>query len=142
MVVKNHFTNAWGSRLAVAARREGIQWDPLDFPDNHAIVDLVGGKTPLGILPMLDEAQFVDIFAVENMRKTWPSHSDANFLDAKGHCELSGVHHHWWKLRGLVFQDAARAREQPPLRRGETQTEQLCGTPFRRTPSEVLMSFV
>ena len=44
--------------LKNAARREGIHWDPLDFPDNHAIVDLVGGKvgkTPLGILPMLDE---------------------------------------------------------------------------------------
>ena len=46
------------SHRFIASRREGIQWDPLDFPDNHAIVDLVGGKvgkTPLGILPMLDE---------------------------------------------------------------------------------------
>ncbi|CAE8597221.1 unnamed protein product [Polarella glacialis] len=35
--------------------QEGIEWDPLDFPDNRAIVDMVGGKIPPGVLPMLDE---------------------------------------------------------------------------------------
>jgi len=34
--------------------QEGIQWDPLDFPDNAANVDLIG-KAPTGILSMLDE---------------------------------------------------------------------------------------
>jgi len=34
--------------------QEGIHWDPLDFPDNTANVDLIG-KAPTGILAMLDE---------------------------------------------------------------------------------------
>ena len=32
-------------------RREGIRWDPLDFPDNHAIVDMIGGTAVPGICP-------------------------------------------------------------------------------------------
>ena len=54
--MKENENPLWSS--ALCARREGISWDPLDFPDNHVIVDLVGGKpgkSPLGILPMLDE---------------------------------------------------------------------------------------
>ena len=34
--------------------REGIPWDPLDFPDNQDCVDLLLLK-PYGIFPMLDE---------------------------------------------------------------------------------------
>uniref|UniRef100_A0A7S4T5L7 Myosin motor domain-containing protein n=1 Tax=Alexandrium monilatum TaxID=311494 RepID=A0A7S4T5L7_9DINO len=34
--------------------REGIKWNPLDFPDNRTIVELIG-KVPGGVLPMLDE---------------------------------------------------------------------------------------
>jgi len=34
--------------------REGIPWDPLDFPDNQDAVDLLQGK-PTGIFAMLDE---------------------------------------------------------------------------------------
>jgi myosin heavy subunit/WD40 repeat protein len=34
--------------------REGIPWDPLDFPDNQDAVDLLQGK-PSGIFAMLDE---------------------------------------------------------------------------------------
>eukprot|EP00811_Abedinium_folium_P035295 NODE_80_length_3781_cov_7.921730.p1 GENE.NODE_80_length_3781_cov_7.921730~~NODE_80_length_3781_cov_7.921730.p1 ORF type:complete len:829 (+),score=136.25 NODE_80_length_3781_cov_7.921730:996-3482(+) len=34
--------------------REGIRWDPLDYPNNREIVDLIS-KTPTGVFPMLDE---------------------------------------------------------------------------------------
>lgn len=57
-LLQQYFNEVIFEHEADLYRREGIEWDPLDFPDNHAIVDLVGGKpgkTPLGILPMLDE---------------------------------------------------------------------------------------
>ncbi|CAJ1444780.1 unnamed protein product [Effrenium voratum] len=53
-LLQQYFNEVIFEHEAELYRREGIQWDPLDFPDNHAIVDLVG-KAPMGILPMLDE---------------------------------------------------------------------------------------
>lgn len=43
---------------AALYKREGIHWDPQDFPDNRAIVELLSGCAPdlhSGIFPMLDE---------------------------------------------------------------------------------------
>ncbi|CAK9000645.1 Myosin-6 (AtMYA2) [Durusdinium trenchii] len=57
-LLQQYFNEVIFKHEADLYRREGISWDPLDFPDNHVIVDLVGGKpgkSPLGILPMLDE---------------------------------------------------------------------------------------
>lgn len=58
-------------------QREGIPWDPLDFPDNQDAVDILQAKTT-GIFAMLDEECFV------------PAGSDQGFLNKllkqhKGH---------------------------------------------------------
>ena len=38
-----------------AASPRGITWDPLDFPDNSDSLELLTGKAPPGLFPMLDE---------------------------------------------------------------------------------------
>jgi len=49
--------------------REGIKWSTVDFPDNQDILDMIEGKSPMGILTLLDDE-------CNN-----PSGNDRNFAD-------------------------------------------------------------
>jgi len=53
-LLQQYFNEVIFEHEANLYRREGIQWNPLDFPNNGLIVDLIG-KMPTGMLPMLEE---------------------------------------------------------------------------------------
>eukprot|EP00927_Polykrikos_kofoidii_P026739 TRINITY_DN23764_c0_g1_i2.p1 TRINITY_DN23764_c0_g1~~TRINITY_DN23764_c0_g1_i2.p1 ORF type:complete len:1274 (+),score=242.93 TRINITY_DN23764_c0_g1_i2:172-3822(+) len=53
-LLQKHFNEVIFEHEEELYARECITWNPLDFPDNTAIVDLIG-QAPMGILPFLDE---------------------------------------------------------------------------------------
>mmetsp|Transcript_26547 Transcript_26547/g.76430 ORF Transcript_26547/g.76430 Transcript_26547/m.76430 type:complete len:1199 (-) Transcript_26547:131-3727(-) len=57
-LLQQYFNEAIFEHEAALYASERVPWDPLDFPDNRAVVELIvgDGRPPLsGLLPMLDE---------------------------------------------------------------------------------------
>lgn len=53
-LLQKHFNEVIFEHEAELYKDEGIHWDPLEFPDNSIIVNLIG-QVPGGLLPLLEE---------------------------------------------------------------------------------------
>jgi len=53
--LQQHFNNYVFKLEEAEYTREGIEWSLIDFPDNTDILDMIEGKSPMGILALLDD---------------------------------------------------------------------------------------